>query len=175
MPKGETIELLKEDWMQIDDAYNQVPAGSYNLQGCMVASNNYSIIISDPVDFRIGTKLDIVISDAFQSKNLIVRYYHGLQIENTGDETATGIAVDFWVTGGIFSKLRELLNMTDFWSYGCGKIEPGEKTYCPIHLNLLYLGNIELTAKVWADNAEPVTQTIEGFASFAFIWVSPEE
>jgi len=64
--------------------------------------------------------------------------------------------------------------MRDFWEYGCGKIEPGEKTYCPIHLNLLYLGNIELTAKVWAENAEPVTETINGFSSFAFIWVNQE-
>jgi hypothetical protein len=132
-------------------------------------------VISTTISANPGAKLKIYISDALESKNFLVRSYHGLQIENIGDETATGITVNFWATGGLFSKFRELLNMTDFWSYACGKIEPGEKTYCPIHLNLLYLGNIELTAKVWADNAEPVIQTIEGFASFAFIWVSTEE
>ena len=68
-----------------------------------------------------------------------------------------------------------MLKMRDFWEYGCGKIEPGEKAYCPIHLNLLYLGNIELKAKVWADNADPVTETINGFSSIAFIWVNIEE
>ena len=127
---------------------------------------------STSISANQGAELEIDISDAFESKNFIVRYYHGVQIENVGDETATHIAVNFWVTGGIFSKLRELLKMRDFWEYGCGKIEPGEKKYCPIHLNLLYLGNIELTAKVWAENAEPVTQTINGFSSFAFIWVN---
>ncbi|KYK20958.1 hypothetical protein AYK21_01020 [Thermoplasmatales archaeon SG8-52-2] len=132
-------------------------------------------IFSITISADQGTELEIYISDAFESKNIIVRYYHGLQIENVGSETATGIAVDFWVTGGIFAKFRNLLKMEDFWQYGCGKIEPGEKTYCPIHLNLLYLGEIELTAKVWADNAEPVTQTINGFASFTFIWVISEE
>ena len=132
-------------------------------------------VFSTTISAGQGPELEVDISDAFESKNFIVRYYHGLQIENVGDETATGIAIDFWVTGGIFSKLRELLKMEDFWQYGCGKIEPGEKTYCPICLNLLYLGDIELNAKVWADNAEPVTQTINGFASFAFIWVNSKE
>ena len=65
--------------------------------------------------------------------------------------------------------------MTDYWAYGCGKIKSGEKTYCPIYLNLLYLGNIEMTAKVWANNAEPVTETINVFASFGFIWVYSQD
>ena len=131
-------------------------------------------VFSTTISANQGAELEINISDAFESENFIVRYYHGVQIENLGDETATHIVVNFWVTGGIFSKFRELLKMRDFWEYGCGKIEPGEKTYCPIHLNLLYLGNIELTAKVWAENAEPVTETINGFSSFAFIWVNQE-
>lgn len=129
-------------------------------------------VFSTTVSADQGAELEIDISDAFESKNFIVRYFHGVQIENVGDETATHIAVNFRVTGGIFSKIRELLKIRDFWEYGCGKIEPGEKTYCPIHLNLLYLGNIELTAEVWAENAEPVTETINGFSSFAFIWVN---
>jgi hypothetical protein len=64
--------------------------------------------------------------------------------------------------------------MTDYWAYGGNKIEPGEKTYCPVHINILYLGPIDMTATVWADNAEPVTQTITAFASFGFIWVQSE-
>ncbi|UCF50192.1 MAG: hypothetical protein JSU91_01555 [Thermoplasmatales archaeon] len=135
----------------------------------------FILVYSNTISASQGADLEIDISDAFESKSFIVRYYHGVQIENIGDETATGIAVNFWVTGGIFSKLRELLKMRDFWEYGCGKIEPGEKVYCPIHLNLLYLGNINLKAKVWADNAEPVTKTINGFSSIAFIWVNFEE
>jgi hypothetical protein len=133
------------------------------------------LVNSSTLSANQGAELKIDISDAFESTNFIVRCCHGVQIENVGDETATGIAVDFWVTGGVFSKLRELLKMRDFWEYGCGKIEPGEKVYCPIHLNLLYLGNIELKAKVWADNAEPVIKTINGFSSIAFIWVNFEE
>jgi len=131
-------------------------------------------VFSNSISADSGAELEINISDAFESANFIVRYYHGVQIENIGDETASRIVVNFWVTGGIFSKLRELLKIRDFWEYGCGKIEPGEKVYCPIHLNLLYLGDIELTAEVWAENAKPVTQTINGFASFAFIWVSQD-
>jgi hypothetical protein len=121
-----------------------------------------------------GAELKIDISDYFESKNPIIRYSHGVQIENVGDETANGISVDFWVSGGIFSKLRERLNMTDYWAYGGNKIEPGEKTYCPIHLNILYLGTIEMTAKVWADNAEPVTKRVTAFTSFGFIWIQSE-
>jgi hypothetical protein len=132
-------------------------------------------VFSTNISANQGAELEIDISDAFESKKFIVRYYHGLQIENVGDETASDIAIDFWVTGGIFYRLRELLKMKDFWQYGCGKIEPGEKTYCPIHLNFLYLGDIELTAKVWADNAEPVTQKVNGFASFALIWINSKE
>ncbi len=145
------------------------------LIGFLVCMLFFIPAFSTTISADPGAELEIDISDAFESTKFIVRYYHGLQIENVGDETATGISVDFWVTGGIFSKLRELLKMEDFWAYGCGKIEPGEKTYCPICLNLLYLGNIELNAKVWGDNVEPVTQTINGFASFAFIWVNSEE
>jgi len=131
-------------------------------------------VFSTPISADSGAKLEIDISDVFKSTNFLVRYYHGIQIENIGDETATHIAVNFWVSGGIFSGLRKLLKMRDYWEYGCGKINPGEKEYCPIHLNLLYLGNIELYAKVWADNAEPVTKTIKGFASFGFIWANYE-
>ncbi|UCD13625.1 MAG: hypothetical protein JSW60_08725 [Thermoplasmatales archaeon] len=134
---------------------------------------------SDPLTITIhtttGAELEIEISDYFENKNPIVRYYHGVLIENVGDETANGIAVDFWVSGGIFSKLRERLKVRDYWAYGCGKIEPDEKAYCPISLNWLYLGNVELTAKVWADNADPVTKTVNAFASFGFIWVTSEE
>lgn len=132
-------------------------------------------VFSTTISADSEAKLEIDISDAFESTNFLVRYYHGVQIENTGDETAIHIAVNFWVSGGIFSRLREMLKMRDHWEYGCGKIEPGEKTYCPIHLNLLYLGNIELTAKVWADNAEPVTKTINGFSSLGFIWTNSEK
>ena len=131
-------------------------------------------IFSNTISADSGAELEIEISDAFESTNFIVRYYHGVLSENTGDETATRIVVNFWVSGGIFSRLRELLKMRDYWTYACGIIEPGEKTYCPIHLNLLYLGNIELTAKVWADNADPVTQTKNGFASLGFIWANSE-
>jgi len=122
-----------------------------------------------------STELEIEISDYFENTNPLIRYFHGVQIENIGDETANSIAVDFLVSGGIFSRLRERLKMTDYWAYGCGKIEPDEKTYCPISLNLLYLGNIELTAKVWANNAEPVTKTVNAIASVGFIWVNSKE
>ena len=132
-------------------------------------------IFSNTISADSGAELEIEISDAFESTNFLVRYYHGVQIENTGDEAAIRIAVNFWVSGGIFSRLRELLKMRDYWEYGCRKIDPGEKVYCPVHLNLLYLGNIELTAKVWADNAEPVTKTINGFSSLGFIWANFEK
>lgn len=124
------------------------------------------------IHISTSTELEIEISDYFESKNPIIRYYHGVQIENIGDETANDIAVDFWVSGGIFSKLRERLKMRDYWAYGYGRIEPDEKAYCPIYLNWLYLGNIEMTAKVWANNAEPVTKTVNAFASIGFIWVT---
>jgi len=131
---------------------------------------------SDPLTITINiitvTEIEIEISDYFKNTNPIVRYYHGVQIENVGDETAIDVAVDFWVSGGIFSKLREVLKMRDYWEYGCGKILSNEKGYCPICLNWLYLGNIEMTAKVWANNAKPVTKTLKAFASVGFIWVT---
>jgi len=132
-------------------------------------------VFSTSVAADSGAELEIEISDYFESTNPIIRSSLGVQIENVGDETASGIAVDFWVSGGIFSKLREWLKMEDYWAYGGNKIEPDEKTFCPIYLNWLYLGNIEMTAKVWADNAEPVTKTINAFASVGFIWVTSEE
>ena len=127
------------------------------------------------ITIHIGTstELEIEISDYFENTNPIIRYYHGVQIENIGDETAINIAVDFWVSGGVFSRLRERLKMRDYWAYGCGKIEPDAKAYCPISLNWLYLGNIEMTAEVWANNSEPVTKTVNAFASVGFIWVNP--
>ena len=132
-------------------------------------------VFSTSIAADSGAELEIEISDYFESTNPIIRSSLGVQIENVGDETASGIAVDFWVSGGIFSKLRERLKMEDYWAYGGNKIEPDKKTYCPIYLNWLYLGNIEMTAKVWADNAEPVTKTINAFASVGFIWVTSEE
>lgn len=140
--------------------------------GCMLM---FIPIFSSIVATSPGAELEIEISDYIGSKNPIIRYSHGIQIENVGDETANSISVDFWASGGIFSKLRELLGMRDYWAYGGNKIEPNEKTYCPICLNLLYLGNVELTAKVWADNAEPVTKTVNAFASIGFIWIKSIE
>jgi len=131
----------------------------------------FTTLFSTSVAAKSGPELEIKISDYFNNNNPLIRYSHGLQIQNVGDEAAVGIAVDFTVSGGIFLKLRQILKIRDIWQYGCGKIQPSEQTYCPICLNCLYLGRLELTATVWADNAEPVTQTVIAFASLGFIWI----
>ena len=132
-------------------------------------------VFSTTIATNAGPKLEIEISDWEKHTNPIIRYSHGVQIKNVGDETAEGLAVDFWVTGGIFSKLRELLGIREYWAYGGNKLEPNKDTYCPVHLNVFYLGNVELTAKVWADNAEPVTKTVNAYASAIFIWILSED
>jgi hypothetical protein len=96
----------------------------------------------------------------------------GARIENTGDETALDIVVEVWISGGIFEKLRERLEVRDYWAFAGGDLEPAEEDWCPLGgLNPLYLGNIELTAVVSADNAEPVTQELNAVVGFFFIWV----
>ena len=132
-------------------------------------------VFSTTIASNPGPKLEIEISDWLKNTNPLIRYSHGVQIKNVGDETADGLAIDFWVTGGIFSKLRERLGIRDYWAYGGNKLEPNKDTYCPVHLNMFHLGHVELTAQVWAHNAEPVTKTVNAYASAIFIWILSEE
>ena len=98
----------------------------------------------------------------------------GAQIENIGDETALDIVVEVWISGGIFQKLRERLDYNDYWAFAGGDLEPGQQDWCPLGgLNPFYLGNIQLTATVSADNAEPVTQELDVVVGLFIIWVKP--
>ena len=109
---------------------------------------------------------------------LIVSSKFGALIENTGEEPADRLVVEVWISGGIFDKLRDHLDRlgSDYWAYGISKLESNEEIWCPLGgLNLLYLGNIDLTVTVSADNAEPVTHKLTVFVGVIFLLVVSSE
>ena len=96
-----------------------------------------------------------------------------MDIKNIGDNKAENISSVTQVRGGILSRI----NLTHICS-GCSScgttLGPGEiKTESTSEAGLLFgIGPIEITASAWADNADKVTVTRQGYALGLFIIVS---
>lgn len=128
-------------------------------------------VLSSTVAADSGPELNFELQ-GWLNKKIIHWPNFGAQIENTGDETALDLVVEVWISGGIFEKLRERLDIRDYWGFAGGDLEPAAQDWCPLGgLNPFYLGNIEVTAIVSADNAEPVTQELDAVVGFFAIWV----
>ena len=145
------------------------------MVGILVCILMFIPVLSTSVVANSGPEIDFELR-GWLSKTTILTSKFGALIENIGDETALDIVVEVWISGGIFEKLRERLEVRDYWAFAGGDLEPAGEDWCPLGgLNPFYLGQIELTATVSADNAEPVNHKLTGLVGFAVLWIISRE
>ena len=130
-------------------------------------------LVSTTITANSGAELEFELR-GWLNKTLIVTSKFGALIKNTGEDPADRLVVEVWISGGIFGKLRPHLDRlgSDYWAYGISKLQSNEEIWCPLGgLNLLYLGNIDLTVTVSANNAEPVTHNLKVIVGVVFLLV----
>jgi hypothetical protein len=135
IPSGGQILLLNDRWAQVDSSGNKVIPGEYSIAGWMVQTNNYSKIYAEPVDFRIGTEINIGVHGGIGAT---------VSITNKGPFDTTHIQGDILITGGVFG----FINISkSFSAEYLGVNNSLSKTLHP-----LGVGPIEIEMSVYSSN-----------------------
>jgi hypothetical protein len=154
IPSGTRVCLLNDSWEQVDFSGNQVPPRSYEITGWMVQSMEYPPIYAQPINIRIGSKIEIGVHGGI---GVII------SMTNVGLINTTGVKGNVSIKGGIFG----LINLSESFDVDSLVVnESISKTFHPVGF-----GPIKIDIIVSASNAEELN--LEGRMSVIFFLVYP--
>ncbi len=141
IPSYTRVCLLNDSWEQVDFSGNQVPPRSYEITGWMVQSMQYPPIFAQPINIRIGSKIEIGVHGGIGVT---------ISMTNVGLFNTTDVKGNVSIKGGIFG----LINLSESFDVDSLVVnESISKTFHPVGF-----GPIKIDIIVSASNAEELNQ-----------------
>lgn len=154
IPSGKRVFLLNDSWEQVDFSGNQVSPRSYKINGWMVQSMEYPPIYAQPINIRIGSKIEIGVHGGIGVT---------ISMTNVGLFNTTDVKGNASIKGGIFG----LINLSESFDVDILAVnESVSKTFHPFGF-----GPIKIQMIVSASNVEELI--LEGKMSVILFLVYP--
>jgi hypothetical protein len=154
IPSYARVCLLNDSWEQVDFSGNKVPPRSYEITGWMVQSMQYPPIYAQPINIRIGSKIEIGVHGGLGVT---------LSMTNVGLFNTTDVKGNVSIKGGIFG----LINLSESFDVDSLVVnESISKTFHPVGF-----GPIKIDIIVSASDAEELIR--EGRMTVIFFLVYP--